>query len=94
MKSYFLYGIISLVFLAVISICSVELFLKITAVIAIGTVIISALFLGTFMRGKEFNVNSNPSDEQKDRNVGLIVAAFGSPYLIMFITILIFSHYV
>ncbi|WP_407268485.1 hypothetical protein [Radiobacillus sp. PE A8.2] len=94
MKHSFFYGIISLGLLAIISIFSIELFLKATAVITTGAVIISALFLRTFIGGKEFNVNSNPSDEREDKNVGLVVAAFSFPYLIMFIIILIFSHYV
>ncbi|WP_117161746.1 hypothetical protein [Paraliobacillus sp. X-1268] len=94
MKQSFLYGLISLGLIAIISIFSIELFLKVTAVISIGTVIISALFLRTLIRGKEYNVNSNPSDEREDRYVGLVVATFGFPYLIMFIIILVFSNYI
>ncbi|MDL4840221.1 hypothetical protein [Aquibacillus rhizosphaerae] len=92
MKKSFLSGIVILGLLALISIYSVELFVKVTAFIAIGTVIISALFLKTLIGGKEFNVHTNPSEEREDRNVGLIVAAFGSPYLILFIIILVFSY--
>ncbi len=94
MKKSFLYGIISLAVLAILAVFNMGLFIKVTAIIAIATIGIAGIFLKTFVRGREFNVNVSASDDRENRSLGLVVAAFGLPYIITAIIILIFTYYV
>lgn len=82
MKKSFLYGVVLLTIIAIISLFEVSLFLKVTAVISAATIGVSGILTGAFLRRTRNIQSVTPEDTRTDRKIGLNIAAFGLPFIV------------
>ncbi|MFD1019636.1 DUF5316 family protein [Thalassobacillus hwangdonensis] len=89
MKKALLSGLAVLAVISITALINMELYMKIVMGIAIGSLILSAIFMKVFIRGRDLDVNTDPEEDRKQRGIGMIIAAFGLPFFVTSILLVI-----
>ncbi|SET18545.1 hypothetical protein SAMN05216389_106217 [Oceanobacillus limi] len=93
MRKSILYGFAVLLLLSITSFFNFSLYLSIISIIGFGSVFISGLIVGAFVRERDLYSSTKSSNrERKDRKIGLRIAAFGLPFVITSIILFVFIH--